>query len=146
MRPSLPTEASFEWSDDYTAQSRPFDRSFDQACRFRLFDELANVRSRAGVTPFRHAHADRFHEEALTVLNEVRDRCLSRVFGVEPMQLVSVMRQLRERLYEEHPNVEIMIAAAISVAPRPGMMALRVAVATRSDGACWICSRGSVTM
>jgi hypothetical protein len=49
------------------------------------------------------------HEEAITVLNEVRDRCLSRVFGVEPMQLVTVMRQLRERLYEENPNVEIIL-------------------------------------
>jgi hypothetical protein len=49
------------------------------------------------------------HEEALVVLNEVRDRCLSRVFGVEPMQLVGVMRQLRERLYEENRNLEIVL-------------------------------------
>ena len=32
------------------------------------------------------------HDEAIRVLNEVRDSCLSRIFGVEPMQLVAVMR------------------------------------------------------
>ena len=49
------------------------------------------------------------HEVAIDVLNEVRDRCLSRIFGVEPMQLVNVMRELRERLYEENPDLELVL-------------------------------------
>ncbi|OFW14513.1 MAG: hypothetical protein A3H29_03700 [Acidobacteria bacterium RIFCSPLOWO2_02_FULL_67_21] len=43
------------------------------------------------------------------------------------------------------PKVEIMMAAAIRATPAPGKMASSVAVATRSDGACWIASSGSVT-
>lgn len=49
------------------------------------------------------------HEAAIDVLNEVRDRCLSRIFGVEPMQLVGVMRELRERIYEENPALELVL-------------------------------------
>lgn len=49
------------------------------------------------------------HEAAIDVLNEVRDRCLSRIFGVEPMQLVSVMRDLREQLHKENPALELIL-------------------------------------
>ena len=49
------------------------------------------------------------HTAAVDLLNEVRDRCLSRVFGVEPMQLVAVMRELRERLFEENPELELVL-------------------------------------
>jgi hypothetical protein len=49
------------------------------------------------------------HEAAIEVLNDVRDRCLSRVFGVEPMQLVGVMRELRTRLFEENPELELIL-------------------------------------
>ena len=49
------------------------------------------------------------HAVALGVLNEVRDRCLSRVFGVEPLQLVRVMRDLREQLHVEDPQLELVL-------------------------------------
>lgn len=49
------------------------------------------------------------HDAAIEVLNEVRDRCLSRIFGVEPMQLVAVMRELRTKLFEENPALELVL-------------------------------------
>lgn len=49
------------------------------------------------------------HDAAIEVLNEVRDRCLSRIFGVEPMQLVAVMSELRTKLFEENPELELVL-------------------------------------
>jgi hypothetical protein len=49
------------------------------------------------------------HEVALAMLNKALPFCLSRVFGVEPLQLVAVMRQLRERLYRENPDLELLL-------------------------------------
>jgi hypothetical protein len=41
-----------------------------------------------------------------------------------------------------HPNVEIMIAAAITAAAPGPKSAVADAVATRSSGACWIPENG----
>jgi hypothetical protein len=49
------------------------------------------------------------HDTAIDVLNEVRDSCLSRVFGVEPMQLVAVMRELRTKLFDDNPRLELLL-------------------------------------
>lgn len=44
-----------------------------------------------------------------TLLNEVRDDAMRRVFGVEPNQLVRVMADLRKRLFDRDPNTEIVL-------------------------------------
>ena len=49
------------------------------------------------------------HEVAVAMLNKALPYCLSRVFGVEPLQLVAVMRQLRERLYDENAELELIL-------------------------------------
>jgi energy-coupling factor transporter ATP-binding protein EcfA2 len=49
------------------------------------------------------------HKEAIEMLNEVRDACLSRASGVGPMKLVGVMRQLREELYKEQPDLQVVL-------------------------------------
>jgi len=49
------------------------------------------------------------HESAVAVLNELLPSCLMRVFGVEPMQLVAVMHELRARLLEENPALELIL-------------------------------------
>jgi hypothetical protein len=49
------------------------------------------------------------HEVAVAMLNKALPFCLSRVFGVEPLQLVGVMRQLRERLYAENSGLELIL-------------------------------------
>ena len=41
------------------------------------------------------------------------------------------------------PKVETMMATAMMAAPAPLKTTSTAAVATRSSGACWICSRGS---
>jgi hypothetical protein len=46
---------------------------------------------------------------AVDLLNSEMSRCLGRVFGVQPMQLVAVMRELRTRLYEENPDLELVL-------------------------------------
>lgn len=56
-----------------------------------------------------HLQDPKLHQTAIDVLNEVRDRCLSRIFGVEPMQLVAVMRELRTTLHEENPELELVL-------------------------------------
>ncbi len=43
------------------------------------------------------------------------------------------------------PNVETMMASAMIAVPEPGRITSRAAVATRSEGACWIAASGSVT-
>lgn len=49
------------------------------------------------------------HEAAVEVLNELRGQSLSRILGVEPMQLVGVMRELRRRLFDENPDLELIL-------------------------------------
>ena len=49
------------------------------------------------------------HGAAIDVLNDLRSQCLSRILGIEPMQLVGVMRELRMRLFEENPNLELIL-------------------------------------
>ena len=44
-----------------------------------------------------------------TLLNEVRDDAMRRVFGVEPNQLVRVMADLRKRLFSRDPATEIVL-------------------------------------
>ena len=51
----------------------------------------------------------KLHEVAVAALNKALPLCLSRVFGIEPLQLVSVMRQLRERLFAENPELELIL-------------------------------------
>ena len=46
---------------------------------------------------------------AVDLLNTEMSRCLGTVFGVQPMQLVAVMRELRTRLYEENPALELVL-------------------------------------
>ncbi|MGO9791891.1 MAG: protein DpdH [Solirubrobacteraceae bacterium] len=52
---------------------------------------------------------EKLREVAVAALNAALPRCLSRVFGVEPMQLVGVMRQLRERLFQENSELELIL-------------------------------------
>ena len=49
------------------------------------------------------------HGLAVELLNGVMSRCIGTVFGVQPMQLVTVMRELRRRLYEENPALELVL-------------------------------------
>ena len=49
------------------------------------------------------------HDAAIDVLNDLRSQCLSRILGIEPMQLVGVMRELRMRLFEENPDLELIL-------------------------------------
>jgi hypothetical protein len=49
------------------------------------------------------------HDAAIELLNDLRGQCLSRILGVEPMQLVGVMRELRMRLFEENPDLELIL-------------------------------------
>ena len=49
------------------------------------------------------------HDAAIDLLNELRSQCLSRILGVEPMQLVGVIRELRMRLFEENPDLELVL-------------------------------------
>lgn len=46
---------------------------------------------------------------AVDLLNTEMSRCLGTVFGVQPMQLVAVMRELRTRLYDENPALELVL-------------------------------------
>lgn len=50
-----------------------------------------------------------FLDATLQLLNEVRDQCLSEVFGVQPTQLMKVMMRLREELYAENPELELVL-------------------------------------
>jgi hypothetical protein len=63
--------------------------------------------------PGREALADladtQLRAVAVELLNKILPRCLSRVYGVEPMQLVGVMRELRQRLFEENPKLELIL-------------------------------------
>lgn len=56
-----------------------------------------------------HLVQPQLHHVAIDVLNEVRDRCLSSVFGVQPTQLVEVMRELRVELHREDPHLELIL-------------------------------------
>lgn len=49
------------------------------------------------------------YSAAVDLLNNEMSRCLGTVFGVQPMQLVAVMRELRTRLYEENPALELVL-------------------------------------
>jgi hypothetical protein len=49
------------------------------------------------------------HEAAVSVLNDLRSQALQRILGVEPMQLVGVIRELRMRLFEENPDLELIL-------------------------------------
>ena len=49
------------------------------------------------------------HAAAIDVLNDLRSQCLSRILGIEPMQLVGVIRELRMRLFEENPKFELIL-------------------------------------
>lgn len=49
------------------------------------------------------------HETAAAMVNELLPRCLMRVFGIEPMQLVAVMHELRAKLLEENPDLELIL-------------------------------------
>ena len=46
---------------------------------------------------------------ATEFVNRVLPRCLSRVHGVEPLQLVGVMRDIRERIFEENSELELIL-------------------------------------
>ena len=49
------------------------------------------------------------HAAAIELLNDLKTQSLSRILGVEPMQLVGVMRDLRVGLFEENPDLELIL-------------------------------------
>ncbi|WP_157591758.1 protein DpdH [Solirubrobacter soli] len=48
-------------------------------------------------------------DAAVALLNHHRDKALSKVFGVAPMELVRVMRDLRQLLLEENPRQRLLL-------------------------------------
>jgi hypothetical protein len=51
----------------------------------------------------------RILDAAIALLNRHRDRAVSRVFGVNPMELVAVMRDVRAALLAENPDLRLLL-------------------------------------